>query len=90
MRKDINEKRSRKNICLIYKMAKSRRMRKSGVLGTTKRIAKKSVGILEKGLSGLFGVVKSGVSMSVKGVKRGVRMVSMKRKHRRNRSTRRR
>jgi len=69
-------------------MAKSRRMRKSNVLGTTKRIAQKSVGFLEKGLSGLFGVVKSGVSMSVKGVKRGVKMVSMK--HRRNRSTRRR
>ena len=73
-------------------MAKHRGTRKSKVLGTTKRIAKQSVGLLEKGLSGLFGVVKSGVSMSVKGVKKGANMLSTRRKHRKTRhsSTRRR
>ena len=72
-------------------MAKRRGTRKSGVLRTTKRVAQKTVGFLEKGLSGLFGVVKEGVQMGVKDVKKGVKMVSSRRKHRKSRrhSTRR-
>jgi hypothetical protein len=72
-------------------MAKRRGSRKSGVLRTTKRVAQKTVGFLEKGLSGLFGVVKEGVQMGVKDVKKGVKMVSSRRKHRKSkrRSTRR-
>lgn len=65
-------------------MAKRRGSRKSGVLGTTKRVAQKTVGFLERGLSGLFGVVKSGVQMGVSDVKKGVKMISMKRKHRKS------
>lgn len=69
-------------------MAKRRGSRKSGVLGATKRVAQKTVGFLEKGLSGLFGVVKSGVQMGVKDVKKGVKMVSMRRKSRKSRRQR--
>lgn len=66
-------------------MAKRHASRKSGVLGTTKKVAQKTVGFLEKGLSGLFGVVKSGVQMGVKDVKKGVKIVSSRRKHRKSR-----
>ena len=59
--------------------------RKTGVLGTTKKFANKSLSFLEKGVSGLFGVVKSGVNMSVKGVKRTASMITKRRKHRKMR-----
>lgn len=73
-------------------MAKYRGTRKSKVLGTTKKIAQQSVGFLEKGISDLFGIVKTGVSMSVKSVKKGANMLSTKRNKRlsKRRSTRRR
>jgi hypothetical protein len=66
-------------------MAKRRGSRKSGVLGATKRVAQKTVGFLERGLSGLFGIVKSGVQMGVNDVKKGVKMISTRRKHRKSR-----
>lgn len=66
-------------------MAKRHASRKSGVLRTTKKVAQKTVGFLEKGLTGLFGVVKSGVQMGVKDVKKGVKMISTRRKHRKSR-----
>jgi hypothetical protein len=65
-------------------MAKGRRSRKSGVLGTTKKVAKKTLGFLEEGLSGLFGIVKSGVQMGVSDVKKGAKMIASRRKSRRN------
>jgi len=73
-------------------MAKRRGSRKTGVLGKTKQVANKTLGFLEKGLSGLFGVVKTGVDMGVNSVKKGVRMISSRKhsKSRRHRTRRRR
>lgn len=65
-------------------MAKRRGSRKATILGKTKRVANKTLGILEKGLSGLFGVVETGVNMGVNSVKKGVKMVSSRR-HRKSR-----
>uniref|UniRef100_A0A6C0LD72 Uncharacterized protein n=1 Tax=viral metagenome TaxID=1070528 RepID=A0A6C0LD72_9ZZZZ len=72
-------------------MAKRRGSRKTGVLGKTKQVANKTLSFLEKGLSGLFGVVKTGVNMGVNSVKKGVRMISSRRnkKSRRNATRRR-
>ena len=46
-------------------MSRKSRSRKNSVLSTTKKVGMKSVGLLEKGLSGLFGVVKTGVEMGL-------------------------
>ena len=71
-------------------MPRKSRSRKNSVLSTTKKVGMKSVGLLEKGLSGLFGVVKTGVEMGVNDVKKGAKMIaSRRRKSKRRKSSRR-
>ena len=70
-------------------MPRKSRSRKNSVLSTTKKVGMKSVGLLEKGLSGLFGVVKTGVEMGVNDVKKGAKMIASRRKSKRRKSSRR-
>jgi len=70
---------------------KSHASRKSGLLGKTKKVVGKTVSLLESGLSGLFGIVKSGVQMGVTDVKKGISMIRSRGKGRHShRNTRRR
>ena len=56
-------------------MAKRRTMRKSNLLKRTAKTAVKSVGYLEKGMSGIFGIVKRGVKTGASVVEEGASVV---------------
>ena len=60
---------------------------KSGLkkVGTT---AIKATPIIEKGLGGLYNTVLSGLNLGVKGVKKGIHMISLKKKHHKRSSRR--
>ena len=56
-------------------MAKRRTARKSNLLKNTTKTAVKSVGYLEKGMSGIFGLVKRGVKTGASVVEEGASIV---------------
>ena len=52
-------------------------------VGTSvKIVAEKSAPIVEKGISGVYGALATGFDMGVKGVQKGVTMMTKKRRHR--------
>ena len=51
----------------------------SSGLKTVGKVAEKSVPVVEKGISGVYGALATGFDMGVKGVKKGVTMMSKKR-----------
>ena len=62
-------------------MAKRRTMRKSNLLKNTTKTAVKSVGYLEKGMSGIFGLVKQGVKTGASVVEKGASVVKKSAKY---------
>ena len=59
---------------------------------TTKSVVKKSLPVVEKGVSVVYGSLATGFDLGVKGVKNaasGIKNISKKRHHSRNRKTRR-